>query len=1155
METYQKWYRRIVHAGVLSLLVIFLSLGVAGAEENEVSNTSDVFPGSVQLVTQSADGNGVYANHAAQSMSEDGSFVFTSNAKNLVTPPTTGGEERFYFFDNVAKTVSVLPSFGTDGFLNAQITPDKQWIVLSTFDYTLKINKLFLYSTVTAELTAVTKADGTTINGGASTLTADGSIVAITTLQQLTPADTNTKYDLYLWHRSTKEVQLTTTNSNNTAIGIERGASGMSDDGNLITYMGSGSNFPACGNRTDDVYRKNIATGEVICVTQGIDDSDGEYFNNPQMSADGSVFLVNGLVTVGLNPQMIATYLVNLNNGTTPTLLFNQSELNALKFFRLTADGKQVIYSNGVYTDPNNLRKFCTYEIAAASHSCVTRPDGTQDGNMTAISPTGRFSVIWSWDHSWIGSTADTIAPITQNRYAELFIWDRNGVNNAISGKVTGDDGTTGLEDVTLNNGTRERYVTNANGQYTIPYLNAGQSYEITPSLSGKTFYPASKQVAAPSGNVDFSTKNPVQSVVVFIPGVNGSTQLSENKVDLWPGLSTLAGLLFGDTYKRLSLESGVAESGVIAGDAIRVASLPFGFESIPVVRNLVDSTIVYKPFLDYLVNELGYREYLVENDPNRRKASEGCQDKEQASFQPTLFVFAYDWRQSITENSALLGDYIGCVHKFYPGIKVTLIGHSMGGLLARKYIVSGGESNVKTLITINTPWLGAPKVLRTMIDGTWQAPYSPSILKQLVKYFPGAYQLIPSERYLSSVSLPPFREGGIDLDKDGKLDEQYQNLSDYDGFFNALAYTTMPYSVNSAFFDNLFLDPTAGRSVQHFSLITQQEGNTTPGQIFNLSTTVCNSGPSGEYSCNNLSFYTDHAVTGDGTVPLDSLQGLLKAQIGNTTRFFSPGLGSDHSYSHKEAMSNNKILAAITSILSGSSEVLAASVGTEGDHISRYIRLYGVEALTITHPISGSISSTDHTLDFFSFPGVLVSQEGENGYVITMAPDATYDITYKGSKPVFLQTAISDGGSNIRVSQSFNNQPQTQSGELTLHVSASTEVSLTYQTNLGSLEVQPTGTYTDASPIDQIAPVVTIKQTSGGQVEVVAEDENAITMIYVSKDGNLYTAYTQPFAATAGTVVTSFADDSVGNRSNLVSYTVHASGNTQHIYLPLVQR
>jgi uncharacterized protein YycO len=348
------------------------------------------------------------------------------------------------------------------------------------------------------------KADGTTLAVKGLSITADGSIVAFSSGEKLVAADTNNLLDVYLWHRGTKAIELASKKGDGTAAGIVSFGA-ISGDGTYVAYIASGANFPACGFQTYyDIYRQNVQSGEIQCVSGGVDDTDYEVFRGFQMSADGSMFAFSGILE-GIQPKFTNVYLVNLSQGTTPTIVFDKVTLESLNFHRLTADGTKVLYSNGIYTDPNNLRKFCTYVIATATHSCTTRPEGTQDGDMTAISPTGRFSVISSWDHSWIGSVADNLKP-NGDRSPDLFIWDREGVNNAISGKLTGDDGTTGLENVILTNGSREKYVTDASGNYTMPYLTAGQSYVITPTLSGKTFYPASKQVAAPSGNVDFGT-------------------------------------------------------------------------------------------------------------------------------------------------------------------------------------------------------------------------------------------------------------------------------------------------------------------------------------------------------------------------------------------------------------------------------------------------------------------------------------------------------------------------------------------------------------------------------------------------------------------------------------------------------------------------
>jgi alpha-beta hydrolase superfamily lysophospholipase len=85
--------------------------------------------------------------------------------------------------------------------------------------------------------------------------------------------------------------------------------------------------------------------------------------------------------------------------------------------------------------------------------------------------------------------------------------------------------------------------------------------------------------------------------------------------------------------------------------------------------------------------------------------------DTTQKDSNPNLFVFAYDWRKSNEKNAVALKDYVGCVQQFYSGTKVNILAHSMGGLLARRYILDNpGTHNVDKLITIASPWLGARK-------------------------------------------------------------------------------------------------------------------------------------------------------------------------------------------------------------------------------------------------------------------------------------------------------------------------------------------------------------------------------------------------------------------------------------------------------------
>lgn len=57
-------------------------------------------------------------------------------------------------------------------------------------------------------------------------------------------------------------------------------------------------------------------------------------------------------------------------------------------------------------------------------------------------------------------------------------------------------------------------------------------------------------------------------------------------------------------------------------------------------------------------------------------------------------YVFFYDWRRDLVESAQLLAGRIDAVRQAYgdPELKVDLIAHSMGGLVARYYLLYGGE-------------------------------------------------------------------------------------------------------------------------------------------------------------------------------------------------------------------------------------------------------------------------------------------------------------------------------------------------------------------------------------------------------------------------------------------------------------------------------
>lgn len=79
--------------------------------------------------------------------------------------------------------------------------------------------------------------------------------------------------------------------------------------------------------------------------------------------------------------------------------------------------------------------------------------------------------------------------------------------------------------------------------------------------------------------------------------------------------------------------------------------------------------------------------------------------------------VFSYDWRKRVSENAQLLKSYIDS--QVVTGEKVNIVGHSMGGLIARSYIEQEGINHkIDKLITAGTPHQGAADAYLTWSSG-----------------------------------------------------------------------------------------------------------------------------------------------------------------------------------------------------------------------------------------------------------------------------------------------------------------------------------------------------------------------------------------------------------------------------------------------------
>jgi pimeloyl-ACP methyl ester carboxylesterase len=111
------------------------------------------------------------------------------------------------------------------------------------------------------------------------------------------------------------------------------------------------------------------------------------------------------------------------------------------------------------------------------------------------------------------------------------------------------------------------------------------------------------------------------------------------------------------------------------------------------------------------------------------------------------LYIFEYDWRLSNRDTARKLQTFIS---EKIPSGKLDLVAHSMGGLIAKLWMVEqGGTSRVGTLVTLGTPHTGAASTFKTMDKGWgfWAnlLAHGLGIVRETAMTFPSFYELLPA--------------------------------------------------------------------------------------------------------------------------------------------------------------------------------------------------------------------------------------------------------------------------------------------------------------------------------------------------------------------------------------------------------------------------
>lgn len=279
---------------------------------------------------------------------------------------------------------------------------------------------------------------------------------------------------------------------------------------------------------------------------------------------------------------------------------------------------------------------------------------------------------------------------------------------------------------------------------------------------------------------------NHTERPMILVPGFAGS-KLEVNGANAWISLALTDE---GRELKSLRLNpDGTPVATSFATDAVR-----YSLET-----PLVDLFPIYGTWLEHLTGELGMTEYDFRR-PGLLGTPGGAlvqarlrldgQPLLGQSPTPNLFIFPYDWRLDNQKSAEQLRDYVRLALELNPDADgVDLVGHSNGGLVARAYMLLPGQRPlVKRLITVGTPWLGAPKPLAGLRTGDMNetginivAPI-PAVRKML-QFAPGAHQLLPSKEYFD-LGFRPLVEDGFDVNTNGVANEAFT----FGGFMDTLA-------------------------------------------------------------------------------------------------------------------------------------------------------------------------------------------------------------------------------------------------------------------------------------------------------------------------------------------------------------------------------
>jgi pimeloyl-ACP methyl ester carboxylesterase len=224
-------------------------------------------------------------------------------------------------------------------------------------------------------------------------------------------------------------------------------------------------------------------------------------------------------------------------------------------------------------------------------------------------------------------------------------------------------------------------------------------------------------------------TKVAIPDVIVLLPGITGSVLTKDGK-EIWaptPGAALRGLLSFGGSLKKnLEIKDDDWKAADL-GDGVEATRLVDAAHIIPGLWKID----VYSEIEDFLLTTFDLTSGV------------------------NYFPFPYDWRRDNRAGAVRLQEksrgWLAAWRERSgnPHAQLVLVGHSMGGLVARYFVEAlGGWRDTKAVVTFGTPFYGSLNAVDFLVNGFRKdlGPFSVDLTPQL-RTMASVQQLVPSYR------------------------------------------------------------------------------------------------------------------------------------------------------------------------------------------------------------------------------------------------------------------------------------------------------------------------------------------------------------------------------------------------------------------------